>query len=199
MQFHPANASIEPLILSTFEGKICQHSPISLMVKEHPIELHTPWRWFPRATIIPSLRRSCDAQNGIAKILLFSFMQHYFDFFIFRFLLIVRKIIFQTTRFQPFFRPFSGVFPGNRPLFGSPFRSFSQKTWDFSKEIDTLSPPLWHLSLSKAPRQRRKIRKNTSGDATEEKMERIHSKQKHNKNTTIFYIHFHKKKFTPIL
>ncbi|MBP5401345.1 MAG: RecQ family ATP-dependent DNA helicase [Bacteroidales bacterium] len=39
LQFQSTNVSIDSLISSTFEGKICQHSPINLMVKEHPIEL----------------------------------------------------------------------------------------------------------------------------------------------------------------
>lgn len=153
MQFHPAKASIEPLILSTFEGKICQHSPISLMVKEHPIELAYALAVVPRATIIPSLRRSCDAQNGIAKILLFFIHATLFRFFHFHFLLIIRKIIFQTTRFQPFFRPFSGVFPENRPLFGSPFRSFSQKHGIFRRKL-TPSPPSLALELVEGARGR---------------------------------------------
>ena len=39
LQFCPSTISINSLISSTFNEKICQHSPISFIVKEHPIEL----------------------------------------------------------------------------------------------------------------------------------------------------------------
>ena len=111
MQFHPANASIEPLILSTFEGKICQHSPISLMVKEHPIELAYALALVSTGdyySITPPFvcRAKRDCKNP-------AFFIHatLFRFFIFRFLLIVRKIIFQTTSFQPFSALFQAFFP----------------------------------------------------------------------------------------
>ena len=39
MQFHPDDETIEPLILKTFQGKICAHSPVNMLVSEHRIEL----------------------------------------------------------------------------------------------------------------------------------------------------------------
>ena len=39
LQFQPADVPIEPLILKVFRGKICVHSSIEMLVKEHPIEL----------------------------------------------------------------------------------------------------------------------------------------------------------------
>ena len=92
--------------------------------------------------ILPHSRRSCDAQNGIAKILLFSFMQHSFEIFFsfFRFSLTVRKIIFQTTPFSTVFPPFFGRFSRESPAFWKPVSEFFAKTWDFPREIDTPSP-----------------------------------------------------------
>lgn len=39
LQFHPDYETIEPLILKTFQGKICAHSPVNILVSEHRIEL----------------------------------------------------------------------------------------------------------------------------------------------------------------
>lgn len=39
LQFSPTNASLVSLILDIFKGKICQHSPISLIARKHPVEL----------------------------------------------------------------------------------------------------------------------------------------------------------------
>ncbi len=39
LQFHSDDETIEPLILKAFQGKICVHSPINMLVSEHRIEL----------------------------------------------------------------------------------------------------------------------------------------------------------------
>ena len=39
LQFQIADESIEPLILKAFQGKICAHGPINVLVSEHSVEL----------------------------------------------------------------------------------------------------------------------------------------------------------------
>ena len=39
IQFNPSEYQLESLIQQTFHGKICTHSPIEMLVKEHPVEL----------------------------------------------------------------------------------------------------------------------------------------------------------------
>lgn len=198
MQFHPANASIEPLILSTFEGKICQHSPISLMVKEHPIELAYALALVSTGdyySITPPFvwRAKRDCKNP-------AFFIHATLFRFFHFLLLAdcQEDNFSNHPFSTVFRPFSGVFPGNRPLFGSPFRSFSQKHGIFRRKL-THSPPSLALELVEGPAAEaedteehlRRCRRRENGTNSF----KAETQQKHN---YILYT-FSQKNFTPIL
>ena len=150
---------------------------------------------------LPHSRRSCDAQNGIAKILLFSFMQHSFEIFFsfFRFSLTVRKIIFQTTPFSTVFPPFFGRFSRESPAFWKPVSEFFAKTWDFSREIDTPSPTPPAPELVEGARGRGGRYGRTPPAMSRKRKWNEFIQSRKTTKTQLYFIYILTKKFTPIL
>ena len=168
------------------------------MVKEHPIELAYALALVSTGdyySITPPFvwRAKRDCKNP-------AFFIHatLFRFFHFSLLADCQEDNFSnhpsSTVFPPFFRRFSR----ESPAFWKPISEFFAKTWDFSKEIDTL-PPLFGTWACRRPRGRGGRYGRTPQAMPQKRKWNEFIQSRNTTKTQLYFIYIFTKKFTPIL